>query len=447
MRFLEKLPQSKEIAIQLKSFFDKETIEQLARSSKFVQRISPLTGSKFTNLCISGLSEQGMAISLNQLCCLAVDMEVQIGEQSLNERFNEKAVSFMKALFEKAITQRLGESSINILSYFSQIMIEDSTVIQLPENLKDLFRGSGGGASKSSVKVDCTYDFKSSNISLKIKEGCQPDSTMNLPSKIVAKSLWLRDLGYFKMTDFEKIATEKAYYISRLKYNVNIYLTDDKKEAPVDILSLLKGMRKNQVKDMQVFIGAKKRLPTRLVLQKVPKSIADKKRYKLKTDKQKKAKKTSKGRLEFCDCNAYITNLEKQECKPHLIMVLYKIRWQIEILFKVWKSILQVEQPRRISAERLQCLLYGQLIWAVLNMKIFQAFKAHFWNEHKMEISELKVYKIMKTFHHQLIHAINHNCEILYEKWVNKICNIIDRLGRKQYKKGNPNPAFTGIFP
>ena len=442
MRFEEEYPKSKEISKSLQKIFTSSSIETLGKESEFVKKESPMTGNKFAHLCIGGITEKGQMSTLSELCTLAMQLNVKLCEQSLNERFNSRAVSFMKLIFERAIKERFDNSVLNILQFFSQINLEDSTQIKLPEHLESLFKGSGGSASKAMLKIDYTYDLKADNFMLQLRDGRQSDVSMVLPDKIVEKSLWLRDLGYFRLDDFERIDKEEGFYVSRLKFKTNIYTSKDKNAEPLDLLSLLNKMKANQVKDIKVFVGKTKRLPTRLILQKMPKKVADEKRRVLRKDKGRKGVKVSKERLKFCDANAFITNLTEEEWTPYQVMKLYKIRWQIEILFKVWKSILKIGQVQRMKADRFMCLLYGQLIWAVINMRIFQSFKNYFWTQWNMEISELKSYKIMSIFKFQFTHAIYSNCRKLLEQSLNQMYQAIKWLGKKQYKKGNPNPLF-----
>ena len=112
MRFPEKFIESSQIGAKLQGYFDKTTIEELARANKFVQRISPLTGTKFAKLCICGLLDQGMMTTLTGLCTIALELNLKIRPQGLDSRFNSKAVAFMKALFDKAIALRFANSKI-----------------------------------------------------------------------------------------------------------------------------------------------------------------------------------------------------------------------------------------------------------------------------------------------------------------------------------------------
>jgi hypothetical protein len=427
----------------MQSFFDHDSLEQLAQASGFVKKESTMTGAKFAQLCIGGVTERGLMGTLGELCTAAQKLGAHLCEQSLNERFNPKAVGFLKKLFEKAMSHRIDGSALEVLGMFAEVVLEDSTVVELPENLAQVFPGSGGFASRAAVKVDLTYGLKASNFTLRLRRGNQPDGSVQLPLSIAANSLWLRDLGYFRLSDFEKIGLAGGYYISRLKSDVKVYLSDSGDAVPLDLLQAMKKMKAGQVRDMQVFIGKEKRLAARMVLQRVPKGVAEEKRRKLKKEKRQKRKTVTGDRLEFCGLNAFITNLGTGQWPPRLVMRMYKVRWQVEILFKVWKSILKIGQVQKMKADRFMCLFYAQLTWAMVNMRVFQSFKNHFWNTFAIEISELKSFKVIRSFHKELLGAIWKNQKRLYEECLDGICCAIARFGKKQYKKHNPNPLFT----
>lgn len=82
-------------------------IEAKARQSGFVKRKSKLTGSRFTNLLVfsnGNLTET----SLLKMC---QDYEYSYGEllskQSLDERFNEHSVVFLKMLIQEVLSRHV----------------------------------------------------------------------------------------------------------------------------------------------------------------------------------------------------------------------------------------------------------------------------------------------------------------------------------------------------
>jgi len=442
MRFLKKFPKSNEIANRLQVFFDSSRLEDLARRTGFVKRESPMTGAKFAQLCISGISDQGLVKTLSELCTIGQKLGVDICEQSLNERFNESGVNFLKALFELACAYRLDSSILKVLESFTHVKLEDSTVCTLAQQHAQLYAGYGGNASDAAVKFDFTYDLKTEDFSLQILEGKRTDQRIKLPDVMVAKSLWLRDLGYFKISDFIKIDEAESFFVSRLRSGTYVYLSDNEEAKPINLLKMSKKMKVNEIRDLKVFIGAKARFATRLILQRVPKKVADRRQQKLRKLKSRQGKKSLQSRLDECTYSAFITNLEIEKWPADSVIKIYKVRWQIEILFKVWKSILKVGHVQKMKGERLNCLLYAQLIWVILNMNIFQSLKRYFWNHYKIEISELKGFKLIRSFHKELIQAIIKNQKTLYEQCLNSIFKAIARFGIKQYKKNNPNPLF-----
>ena len=442
MRLKNKYPKSKQISKRLQLFFKPQEVERLAMQSGFVQRKSPMTGHKFLQMLLQGMAGQGMTKSLNQLCGIAAQLGVLIKEQSLNERFNDRAVDFFKQLFDLALTIKFEKSELNILKSFSQIILEDSTVFKLPENLSTLYRGYGGTASASALKIDYTYNIKADNFKLQLVDGKQSDMRAGLPDSIPPNSLWLRDLGYYKTDDFKKIDESNAFYLSRLKFDTKVYLSADEDAEALDLVKIKRKLKVNEVKEMEVYMSNQK-FKTRIVLQRVPAKVAKKRKIQITKQRKKRGEAPTKRRLELCALSVYITNIKKEEFDGIQLIKLYKIRWQIEIVFKIWKSILKVGQVGKMKVNRFLCSLYVQLIWTVITMKIFQSFKAYFWNESKIEISEIKTYNLFGELQKQLIQAIKINRKIEYEKYIEHLYQVIKKLGKKQYKKGNPNPLFS----
>jgi len=443
MEFQEISPKISEMGNKMQSFFEEEHIKAISSSSGFIQRENKLTAPAFLQMCIEAPINKGHGHTLTELCTHLVGLGVVMCNQSLNEQFKKESVDFVKKIFEQLLLYHLLESAkqIDIFNEFSGIYLEDSTSFLLPTHLRNDFKGPGGTASDAMIKLNLLLDIKGHDSQITLSDGTRNDKTF-LTDDIKENALYLRDLGYHKLEYFERINQANAFYVSRLKSCVYLYWNKDKKEQPIDLQSLIDGLEENQYLDIEVYAGQKKRIKTRLVIQKVPEEVAAKKRGKMKKDKRGNDRNVSQQRLDFCSCNAFITNLDQQQWQAHMIAAIYKIRWQIEIIFKVWKSIFKLGNVHKMKVERFLCLLYGHLIWILLNTKVFTIFKSEIWNTIREEISELKGFKILAIINDSLKMALRVNKIELYEEFLFNAYIALVKLGKKQYRKGRDNPLF-----
>jgi hypothetical protein len=69
------------------------------------------------------------------------------------------------------------------------------------------------------------------------------------------------------------------------------------------------------------------------------------------------------------------------------------LRWQIELVFKVWKSVASVHKIKKAKRERIECHLYGKLLWVMLGWNIFWKIT----NQIKDRCKALSFNKMMKN--------------------------------------------------
>lgn len=97
---------------------------------------------------------------------------IEIRKQSLQERYNKPVAGFMRAMVEHALSKKLGLDRQKIECRFGRIVINDSTVFQLPEKYSDKYRGSGGGASTAVIKNQYLSDLLAQEIiDITVQEG------------------------------------------------------------------------------------------------------------------------------------------------------------------------------------------------------------------------------------------------------------------------------------
>jgi len=58
----------------------------------------------------------------------------------------------------------------------------------------------------------------------------------------------------------------------------------------------------------------------------------------------------------------YITNVTQEVWSAKVVGTVYRLRWQGEVTFKNWKSLLHIHVLKGTHPERIKCILYGRLM-------------------------------------------------------------------------------------
>lgn len=153
----------------------------------------------------------------------------------------------------------------------------------------------------------------------------------------------------------------------------------------------------------EVYLGKKQQIPLRLVIEKLPEEVKNKRLQKLKNQqanqsKQKKAYQTSELKKLLCGYNLFLTNVSQEVLTLSQIAQFYRLRWQIELLFKIWKSLLTIDKMGKMSMFRFECYLYGKLMAILLTNQIQSFLRDSFAHDPDIdwELSEWKTMKHLK---------------------------------------------------
>lgn len=93
-----------------------------------------------------------------------------------------------------------------------------------------------------------------------------------------------------------------------------------------------------------------------------------------------------------------LSNTTPREVSTDYVHALYSLRWQIEILFKTWKSFFEIDACKTIKKEHLECHLYGQLIGILLCSSTMFHMRQLLLERKKQELSELKAIYMIKDY-------------------------------------------------
>ena len=431
-----------DLSVEILKLMDVDSINQIAKETNFTKRSgSKLDGFKFLDMILFTHFNH-KELSLNDMSTqLFKRYGLHITKQSIDNRFTEQAVNFFKKILEKALKIKL-KNAINIdFTTYNRFRIKDATSFQLPELMKDKYVGSGGSASPSIIKIQFEYDLKSGNIlDLSLHSFIDQDATnaKETINDILENDLIVRDLGYIAIDLLRQTQKKGAYYLNRLHTGINVYEKKDAEFIKIDFGKLHKHMRKNNKIRIQktVYIGEQK-FETHIIIETLP-TIEYEKRTR-KNKKNKKQKNITDKYKAHNGLNMYVTNTEFEGEQVRLV---YSLRWQIELMFKIWKSIGEIDEIKSMKTERFEVFLLAKLIWIVLNWQIMRLIVNYFYVIKKIAISPYKLYKTLKMYLLDFRTAIENKTKLLF---LNKIIEMSPSNLKSERKKNSTNWSYEII--
>ncbi len=424
---MSKLKEVKKLAEGHIKCLEEYNLDKIARESYFVQRsTNKVSGRDFLELMTIDHFGQ-ITISLEGLCDVLREKSshADISPQALSEKINsEYAVAFLEkaleGIYKNQLRPKLEKIPLEVLKLFSNVYLQDSTQIELNEHLSEEFSGVGGSASKSALKIDLLYEAINHILKeVTITEGTYADQKngANVMSHIQERDLIIRDLGYFDLSVLESIEEKKAYYLSRLFKSAKVYLSQESHAESIDLASYVrKHIDNSGFMDMEVYLGGE-RVCCRLISYRVPEQLINERRRKARRSAQKKGRTVTQEYLEWLDYSFYITNVGAKIWSPEIVGTIYRIRWQIELIFKQWKQLFQIDVMQGTRSERIRCILYGRLIMIHIVTQIYALSTWYCSGALGREVSEVKLI--------QWLQRKGRICQIIVK---NKVSTLMEEL-------------------
>jgi len=328
---------------------------------------------------------------------LGFETGTTVTKQSLNERLNAACIKMAKTALRLILNYKTKSHVFvapkkrvkSLTAIFNRVIIRDSTTQLLPDHLNEIFPGNySRGEQKAVVRIQSLFNFteeKWEDFQISAYTDNDQKAADCVAEFLQPKDLLLQDLGYFTLNWIEQV-TVNQYLITKWDNRTNLYTIQGER---IDLLKLLKG--KKQI-DLPVKIGAKRRIPMRLIVRKLPKTQASKRVREAKKDRHANANHSVKY-FKLLRYEIYLTNIDQQMMSGKQIAKLYGLRWYIETLFKSWKSYLNFKklfQNERMHQHRVLFMIYANLIQIVfLTNIVFQFIKS------KIIETQLSVLKCM----------------------------------------------------
>lgn len=372
---------NKDIAFTINNSLSKATIDRLAKQARFQQRNRKVPASCFVNTLLFSEYNQ----SHTSLPDLTADLNqvhgIDISKEAMHKKFTVEAVSFLKSLLTTMLSEQLKLRTPTSLSqHFPCIKIKDSTKFSLPSSYNNEYRGYGNFSKKNGLmSLQYEYDLISGNwLSIELTKGLrndQQDSKETIDT-ITADDLYIRDLGYITPTYLSAIVEKKAFFLNRLPAPAGVYSAQMK---PLDWKKIDSQLKKANAAtlELDVLLYERNQIPCRLIIERVSDKEYHRRIEKAKTIAKSKEIGISalhKTKLKY---NAFVTNVDNNVLPIGAIRKTYYLRWQIELIFKTWKSFFEINKMKKVKKERMECQLLAKLLWILINWRLFKTCNTH----------------------------------------------------------------------
>ncbi len=409
-----------------------EIADQAGTESGMIQRKRKLTGSTFVQAMVFSKLSNPEA-SFEALSQTANALGVSITAQGLEQRLDERAADCLKRVLEHAVTEMLATNQVEIplLKRFNGVYLQDSSAITLPNELIDVWQGCGGSKGESAgLKIQVELSLSSGQLrGPLLQSGKEQDRSSQLQTDALPKgSLLMRDLGYWSLKEMKKRTQRGEFWLFRVRARTNLTLENGKS---CDLVEFLQTETGNKI-DVKVHLGKTAQTPARLLAVRVPQEIADKRKRKLKEKARSKGQPLNRETLKLAEWYLLVTNVPQDMLSLREAIVLARARWQIELLFKLWKQSGKIDKWNSQKPFTILCDCYAKLLAMIVQHWFILTAVWHFPNR-----SLVKAAQTLQRFG-LAIAAVFHT-PIELEKLAHVICQCMSSGCKMNSRSSAPN--------
>jgi hypothetical protein len=352
-----------ELADALQSVFTTEA-DDAARDSGFTQRQRLLTGPIFVQTLTFGWLANPNA-TLAELAELADDLGAPISPQALEQRFSPQAVDCLDQVLHAALLRLVQARPVAapLLQRFSGVHVRDCSSVTLPACLAAAWPGCGPQHPSTAAAVKLHVGLELSrgaveNLSLqaaRTSDRCAVGTHLPLPPG----ALLLEDLGFFDVQRLRHYDAQGSYVLSRAPVRLSVRREGGRAQSLVKFLA---GCDRQRL-DCWVTVGRReKSWRCRLIAVRVPAEVARQRRERAEKEAKKLGRKVSGQKLALCDWTVLLTNAPATLLNVEEALALRRVRWQIELLFRLWKDEGKIDESRGRKPWRVLCELLAKLL-------------------------------------------------------------------------------------
>jgi hypothetical protein len=391
-----------------------EPFRELARQTGWSKRQGKIDPFEFLISLVFGQ----LSTLRQTLVSQAQGLEEVVTRQAIHDRYNPRAIAFFQAAFAHTLAQTLDWSparpqALELQQHFSAIHLLDSTCFDCPETLQEIFPSCGGAGSAANIKVLLSYELMSGRLEpLKVLEGKRSDQGQACcwAQRLKKGELQINDKGFFDAKAWQAAQQAEAYLLMPLPHSLTLWITEgpEAPEQALDLAGALACSSENRVEFPQVFLGIRGKHragPVRLVAFRLSPESAGRHRAGLRESMRTKGRTPSAKALQLAGWLLLVTNAPAAKLPSALMAYLYRVRWQIELIFRQAKSVLRLDKTESENSSRIQCEIWARLLCAVLLFLWHAHANAQCWHQQGSEISFEKLIRVMQQWGHSIARA------------------------------------------
>jgi hypothetical protein len=357
-----------------------DTADELAKETGFCQRKRQLSGSVFAKTLVFSQLEKP-ACSLQDFADFAAEhLHVHVSHNAFDQRFNDKAPDFFAALFAEAFQRCLSTrpALLPLLRRFNGVFLRDGSSLSLPDGLADLFPGRKGKGGKPSASVKLVLEMEVSTgqfTEAEVLPGLDNEKTSPIAAKPLPKgALLLEDMGFLEGERLQEYMAQGAYFLTRVPAWTAFFERNKRGKGYVrlDVAAWLRQAEGWHL-ERQVHVFHKQKLSLRLLAVRVPEEMAEQRRQRVREEARKRNRPVSQRKLDLCEWNVLVTNAPRRLISAADGWEIRRVRWQIELVFKVFKSEGGIDETQARSRERVLSELYAKLLAMVVQRWVLLA--------------------------------------------------------------------------
>jgi hypothetical protein len=417
----------------------------LAKEHRWRRRSGKILGFEFLYSCLG----QSSALELT-LRAQASSLSQPVSRQAVDQRYTPTAVEFFKASFQESLATSLTWKTHSLMLQrlqprFATVRLFDSTYCACSDALEQIFPGSGGGASRAGVKVLLSYDYGAGQLHpLEVLPATCSDQALatTAAQQVGQGELGIFDKGFYKAQALRGLAQRGGYFLIPWHRTATVWELDaeGQRGKAIDVAAFLKASTQGLVQWSAVQLGQTQETslkPVRLIAHRLSQESADRRRSQLREACRTHGRQPTEAALELAGWLILVTNAPEPLLPSAAVGYLYRVRWQIELIFKQFKSVLRLNVLPSENSSRVQCEIWARLLHALLVFTWHQHANAACLQSHQCEISFAKVAKLLQQDGQVVTRALFSARERL-ETEFRSLWKKILKLARKEHQPSRP---------